>query len=245
MNSMKAMKITALAAALAGSMMLAGSAHAVSLGTISADFVSVSPTGTGQGVGGGVFNFLRQPGGTFTGTLLPDSPVGAFVGICLDIKQTVDTGVATYDIRTLDDAPVPGTPMGAAKAADLAKLVGSALGGMLASASSLSNVNAAGLQLAVWEIVNETTSPYSIYDGNFKGAIPSWENPSAAALAAAEAYLTAFKSYVGPSAVGLAAMINERSQDFLVQTVVPIPAAAWLLGSGLLALFGVARRRRS
>jgi hypothetical protein len=31
-------------------------------------------------------------------------------------------------------------------------------------------------------------------------------------------------------------------QDFVVQ-VVPIPAAAWLLGSGLLGLFGLARRK--
>ena len=29
-----------------------------------------------------------------------------------------------------------------------------------------------------------------------------------------------------------------------VTTVVPVPAAAWLFGSGLLALAGVARRRR-
>ena len=242
---MKNMKITVIAAALAGSMLLAAPANAALLGTVNADFVDVNPTGTGEGVGGGIFNFVRKAGGDFTGTLLPDSPLGSFVGICLDISQTVNTGEATYEIRTLDDAPVPGTPMGVAKAADLAKLIGSALGGVLSSASTLSTVNAAGLQLAIWEIVNETTLPYSITDGNFMGGIPNWTSPSDAALTAAEAYLTAFKAYTGPAAEGLVAMINGKSQDFLVQTVVPIPAAAWLLGSGLLGLFGLARRKKA
>jgi hypothetical protein len=33
--------------------------------------------------------------------------------------------------------------------------------------------------------------------------------------------------------------------DMTTLTVVPIPAAAWLFGSGLLGLVGVARRRRN
>ena len=45
-------------------------------------------------------------------------------------------------------------------------------------------------------------------------------------------------------ASGLFALTSAGAQDFIVQ-VVPIPAAAWLLGSGLLGLFGLARRKKA
>jgi hypothetical protein len=241
---MRKTKWAVLAAVLAGSMLLAGPASAYSLGTVNAEFINLSPNGAPQGVGGGVFNFQRMPGGTFTGTLLSGA-AGMFVGICLDINQKVNTGTATYDLRTLNDAPLPSGGMGDVKAADIAMFVGSALGGILTNASLLDNKHAAGLQLAIWEIVNENSGTYSIYDGNFVGQVPDWMNPSAGALAAAEEYLSAFKSYQGLAAEGLFAMTNLSSQDFLVQTVVPLPPAAWLLGAGMLGLFGLARRRKT
>ncbi|GAO35085.1 hypothetical protein SCT_0466 [Sulfuricella sp. T08] len=37
--------------------------------------------------------------------------------------------------------------------------------------------------------------------------------------------------------------INGSSNNFAVTSAVPVPAAAWLLGSGLLGLIGVARRK--
>ena len=242
--SMKKTKWTVVAAVFAGSMLLAGPASAYSLGTVNADFINLDPNGAPQGVGGGVFNFQRMPGGTFTGTLLADA-AGMFVGICLDINQTVNTHEAEYDLRSLNDAPTPGTPMGDTKAADIARFIGSALGGILSNASLLDNKHAAGLQLAVWEIVNENTGSYSIYTGGFQGAVPGWTNPSAGALLAAEEYLKAFAAYQGLSAEGLFAMTNASSQDFLVQTVVPLPPAAWLLGAGMFGLFGLARRKKT
>jgi hypothetical protein len=224
------MKLSLLALALTGSMLSAGTAYAFD--TVVATYNGVSP-GLSNGVRGGVFNFTRT-GGTSALELVP-GPAGTFIGICLDLGNNISSG--TWDVRNLADAPVPGAPMGVTKAADIGKLIQGVLGGALAGASGLSNFNASALQLAVWEIVNETSGTYNLLAGTF--IISGATGGDAAVAGQANTYLGMMAA---TSAANLYALMNDGNQDMLVQAV-PIPAAAWLLGSGLLGLFGLARRK--
>ena len=89
--------------------------------------------------------------------------------------------------------------------------------------------------------LDATTSSFAV---DFNDLSPSvegsiWSILQAAGLTAADAQ----KQYVFFTADGS----NGTNNDYLVwkATVVPIPAAAWLFGSALLGVFGVARRRQS
>jgi hypothetical protein len=235
MKNINKFKATAIAVAIAGSMLAAGTAQAAYYGDVNASYDGVSPGNT-NGVNGGVFNFTKIAAGTtFTTPLLTNSPAGDFIGFCLDLGQFVDSPVL-YKVQDLTDAPVPGTKITAAKATDLAKLVGGVLAGSFNNVATIldSNLKASAFQLAVWEIVNETGGTYDSAAGSFikgDGTVQTLAN-------------TYLSSIVGATAAsGLFALTNDGKQDFMVQ-VVPIPAAAWLLGSGLLGLFGLARRKQ-
>jgi hypothetical protein len=229
------MKITVLAAALASSMMLAGTAQAANYGTLNASYDGVMP-GLSNGVNGGVFNFTKL-GGTFTTPLLTNTPANDFIGFCLDLGEFVASPVL-YQVQDLTDAPVPGVKITAQKATDLAKLVGGVLAGSFSNVATTldTNLKASAFQLAVWEIVNEGGGTYDTTAGwvyaPSDGTVRTLANTYLGTIAGATA------------ASGLFALTSAGTQDFMVQ-VVPIPAAAWLLGSGLLGLFGLARRKKA
>lgn len=230
MSALTRTKLLGIAAALGASLLMAGPAQA-SYGTVVAKLDSVAPGGDG----GGVFNFTRT-GGTFTQNLLP-GPAGYFIGICLDTAEGITVGnTYTWDVDDVANAPIDNLPqMGATKAADIALLIGGVLGGQLANALAMTNAQATALQWAIWEIVNETTGTYGLDTG-------TWGRGSSALADGWLANLNGGNQAGWTPAKNLYALVNRSVQDFLVQT--PIPAAAWLLGSGLLGLFGISRRRR-
>ena len=233
---MRKMKVTVIAAALAGSMLLAGTAQAAYYGDLNAAYDGVAPGGV-SGVAGGVFNFTRLAAGTtFTGTLLTNSPADDFIGFCLDIDQHV-AGPVVYRVVDLTDAVVPGPTITAAKALDLAKLVGGVLAGSFNNVASVltNGQKASAFQLAIWEIVNENSGTYD----TTAGWVVAGTTDQVRALA--NTYLGMMAGATAAS--GLLALTSADHQDFMVQQVVPIPPAAWLLGSGLLGLFGLARRK--
>jgi hypothetical protein len=234
MSTFKNIKLLGVAAALGASLLMAAPAQA-SYGTVTAKLDSINPAG--PNTGGGVFNFTRT-GGTFTGTLLPNSPANKFIGICLDLFEGISVGSThTWVVDDLENAPIDVPPTLGARANDLRKLIGGALvGGLLSNASLLTADQAAALQLAVWEIVNETGGTYNVNSGVFNVG----SRGTTTTRAAANTLLAGLSGYT--AAKNLYALTNATYQDFLVQT--PIPAAAWLLGSGLLGLFGISRRRR-
>ena len=216
--------------------------------------------------GGGIFRFARV---SSTGSVPPlvSNASGRFLAICLEFSETLigTAGVggandpSTYSFDNLGAAPINGsaapTMSGAGltgtRADDLRRLLGHALpdfagavqnttvGGITASQAALA------LQLAVWEIANENFGAgagqfaYNLGTGYLQVT-----TANANALSQASAWLSTLNAGWTPLN-NVYALINERvpGQDFVVQ-VVPIPAAAWLLGSGLLGLFGLARRKK-
>ena len=229
------MKTMIFSVALAGCMLLAGTAQAAYYGDLNATYQGVNPGGS-NGVPGGVFNFTKVAAGTtFNTPLLDNSPAGTFIGFCLDVAQYVATPVL-YKVQDLTDAPVPGTKISSAKSLDIAKLVGGVLGGSFNNVGTVLNsaLKASAFQLAIWEIVNETSGTYDTSLGWV------WGSADDDVRAQAQTYLGMITGATAAS--NLYALVSDGNQDFLVQAV-PIPAAAWLLGSGLLGLFGLARRK--
>lgn len=219
---------------------------------VNATFNSVSPsrsasfsTNSGSNYTGtvaGVFNFT---GGSGDGLDL--APIGneQFVGFCIDLADEIRYNETwTWDVIDLAQAPDPINDnfMGATKAGDLSRMLATYLPDF-STASTLSADQAAGLQLAIWEIVWETSdSTYSLSSGNARFT------SDADAINLANTYLdssqwkgtglTNLKALSLPSGTGTTPQV----QDFVVQ-VVPIPAAAWLFGSALFGAVAIGRRK--
>lgn len=244
---------------------VAGTATATAA-TVNATFTSVSPSatvkyslvtpsGTLSGTTtGGVFNFNRNGGDA--PTLLPGtgSPVSKFVGFCLELNEYIGgpSPGSTHDwtLSNLASAPTNAgntilAGMGDTKADQITRLLGNVLPNFSA-APGLAAATALALQVTIWELVHETNDTYGLDTGIATFSKTSTV-PSNDAMTLAAGWLAAIndKTYLSwTPAKNLFAITKLGVQDYVVQ-VVPIPAAAWLLGSGLLGLFAVARRKKN
>ena len=199
---------------------------------------------------GGIFNFTRTNGDA--PVLLPgaNSPDNYFIGMCLEFNESISYGAThTWTLTSLDQAPddaannLP-SGMGTTKADNMRRLLGHVLPNF-ELAPSLTNQTAIALQIALWEIVHETEeASYVLATGNARFTGSS----VAGALALAQGWLDNLNGGNQANwtfAQNVYAITKDGVQDYLVQTVVPIPAAAWLLGSGLIGLIGIGRRRKA
>jgi len=236
-----------------------------------ADFVggfaraSVNSGGQYKDGGGGIFTFNRT-GGTAPALVPGTDTVGKFVGICLEFNEAY-TPNGNYTFVGLESAPVAGVSgtMGnpglyGTRADDLRRFLGHVypvFGGDVKNATvdGISAANKAlAVQLAVWEIASENylvTGTYSLSRVTSEGGgvfrVHTTTTPADArnqAIAWLNLFATQGENWQPLN--NLFALLNDArpGQDFVVQ-VVPIPAAAWLLGSGLLGLFAVARRKKT
>jgi hypothetical protein len=231
------------------------------LGTIQVDYQNVSPSMTipikdvhngideQANVLTGVYNLKVRastlgdiPG--YTGALENASLTGTGQSIqsfCIDTQDSSSTSWQTYTVKTLDQTPDPAAgPMGDQRARLIAKL----LDDNWAWGETLTNVKAAALQLAVWEIVAETPGSYDLdrYQGNFY--VNSTSSSYAAVKTLAESMLGALgttgNDYLGRY-LGLSSHFDETHyQDFVVR--VPVPGAV-LLGLLGLSAAGIRLRR--
>jgi len=99
-------------------------------------------------------------------------------GFCIDPFHWSVTGPQAYNTETLGDGPkAPGGPMGAVTALKIEQLWGEYY------SHTMSNQNAAGLQIAIWELVGGVN--FQLDSGNDYGAsaMLDWvdKNPNAAA----------------------------------------------------------------
>lgn len=242
MNAQTKTRLVGLAVAAAAVMCVAGPAQALSdYGDVTAKFDGRPVAGTGDASTGGVFQFTRAVGGLnndFGDSLLTNNPVNQFIGMCIERGENISQGNTYYwTVRDLADAPIatPGA-MGSTKATDVAKLVTLALGGNLANLLTVGEPTVTAMQIALWEITTETLG------GAYNLGTGTWQAANATAAGWLATLNDNTNTVVGASR--LFALTRAGVQDQLVQ-VVPIPAAAWLLGSGLLGLFGLARRKKA
>lgn len=105
--------------------------------------------------------------------------------------------------------------------------------------------NSAGFQLALWELVNETSGSYSLLSGNFRA------RNSTAAINKANALLAAMRT--GPITQDYRVTFLQSndsrapgghySQHLVTVSAVPLPAAGLMLLGALAAMAGLRRRR--
>lgn len=173
----------------------------------------------GSGVtGAGLFHLTGTPG------------LGEFVAFCVELTQQLNNP-QDYNVN-------PGL-FSAAKVADISKLFGSALmGGTMENVFDTA-AEAAGFQIALWEVVYETGSSYDMAAGSFKASgFGSNTALNDAVNDKAAEYLGGMANASMPQLLFLE---NDEYQDIV--TVVPLPAAGFLLAFGIAGL-GLAGRRK-
>jgi len=165
----------------------------------------------------------------YAGGFLTDAGGNSFTSWCIDIFQNTYFGQTVNDYTLTDGA----TAIGAARSDALGRLATDAL-------SSVSNAASSGaFQLAIWEIVNETSgNPYSLTSGNFRAS-----SVSNGSLALAQSWLDNLGS-LNQYAVSVWRSGSRQDLAAFDRVTVPEAGSLTLLGLGLVAA-GVARRRKA
>jgi len=163
--------------------------------------------------------------GAFTGTL-NGNPIVFF---CFELTQSFSFG-STY---TYDDSVQSG-----GKFTTLSELFTEAF-----ATSTASTLNSAAFQLAVWEILEETT-PGSLSPGVNQGTFyVTNDHGNTSTVAAANALIAGLP---GAGLYTIHLLHSETNQDFVYGTLpllqVPEPAPLMLIGAAMVALFALRRR---
>jgi hypothetical protein len=158
-----------------------------------------------------------------------------FLALCVDVANPITTNrVYTWTVVDPSDAPNPTTYSdGHINAAELLAL--QQLLGAFPLSSVTTDQQAAALQAAVWEIVNESGGIYDVTSGNFiAGGVLN--------TVLANQMLATAASYQGPLPE-LKALTNRCAQDLIV--IVPEPATLSILAGGMSVFaFHLRHRRR-
>lgn len=218
------------------SILIVAALAALSVSSVKAETLHYVNSGAGQNVN--IITPYSTGKTVFTGLMnvqVPDAPSGmptAFQALCVDLKNTVSQG-DTYpvDLIPLPDAGLHGL-LNSGRAAYLYSTY---------AAASLSNTEASGLQLAVWDI---------LYDGGDGLNVGSFQatNASSGAQTHFNAYLVDSLGKSG-TATWLRATThpNNTRQDLIGPAfngnVIPEPSAIALLAAGGLPMLTVLRRR--
>ncbi|MEE9427602.1 MAG: Cys-Gln thioester bond-forming surface protein [Paracoccaceae bacterium] len=147
---------------------------------------------------------------------------GAFVAFCVDLSKHIRSG-KTY--TTASASAYGGT-------------VDNAIDRLFTSAYSGVNsaIKGAAFQVALWEIITDTGAGYNLSQGQFQA------QSSVAVRNQANLYLAGL-SGAATGGYKMTYLNSGVSQNLVTVSAVPVPAAAGMLGLGLLGLFGLRRRK--
>ncbi len=212
---------------------------AATSGTVLADSVDIRYTGV---AGGSNANTLSVSGSTYyAGHMMHEFTSGAndgqtFASFCIDFSEAASTSGDTYQIVSLAQAPMPGTPYGEAVANQINAVVANAaalgwIDNRLQADTNQTDYLAkmGAIQAAIWEAFG---SDINVSSSRTSNALENYYS-----------VLTDSQTFDGGLRLnGLKALVAEGQQDMLY--VVPLPPAAFA-GLGMLGtIAGVRTIRR-
>lgn len=207
----------------------------VSEGTIDMEWTGIAGNGSAGRV---VVNGVQRQAGHILHDIVSGPGAGSsFATFCIELRQNVGSGVVTYDIVDLSQAPMPGPQYAAGVGDAISAVIANAIAlgwidGRLQADSSQANYlgRMGAIQAAIWEVTGGVLDMNAAETSSFVRS----------------AYLELTDASTFDSSLrltGLRALINASRQDMLY--VVPLPPAAFA-GAGLLAVgFGIRAWRRA
>jgi hypothetical protein len=224
--------------------------------TVSEAVTTLSPAGSGvfgpNGRAGVTVtdttpNPVKTVSATAGGFYVKDSSNNMFTAWCLDIYHWLQLPYA-YKVKGAND-----TPFTNSKAVDLVAT------GRLANIKKLFEVNystlklsnndqSAGFQLALWELVYETSPSFSLNNGNgtffaSSASVGVIKNANDFLGNLNKAITQSYKFTFYESAEAVAG--KSRSQNLVSATPIPLPPATLLFGGAVLGLGYLSRRRKA
>lgn len=183
-------------------------------------------------------NPLTQSASEFNITFSqPFENLSSTFAYCVELSQSISFGT-TYTKYTSQE--VFGSYLGAAWLIE--QYIPNPAGGVnLTGATDIVLISA--LQSAIWTVTGQNT--YNPIDSNNAGQQKVYEKYTEMITA----YNTAVNNKVDFAALGLQKgyqlLVSNKNQDIIVRTsAVPVPAAVWMLGSGLVGLLGLRWSRK-
>jgi hypothetical protein len=177
---------------------------------------------------------VTRTGGTDTNQFLP-GPTNQIWSFCIEPQQGVSAGSTyTWNVSPLEAGATNIGGMGTVRADQVRELLGAVYPWFN---QPLASDQAAALQVALWEIIRETSGTLNVSNGNIQFRTPTPSN----VLTLAQSYLNQVDG-VGSRAINFFALTNESNQDLIVQ-IIPEPSTFALFGIAVVLIL-LSRLRR-